>query len=45
LKSSNFQITANKMAQAFEGAQPQVVRGKQKFKPAASQQANNYAED
>jgi hypothetical protein len=33
------------MAQAFEGAQPQVVRGKQKFKPAASQQANNYAED
>ena len=33
------------MAQAFEGAQPQVVRGKQKFKPAASQQANNYADD
>ena len=26
------------MAQAFEGAQPQVVRGKQKYKPAASTQ-------
>lgn len=33
------------MAQAFEGAQPQVVRGKQKFKPTATQQSKNFADE
>lgn len=34
------------MAQAFEGAQPQVVRGKQKFKPAStSQQPKEFGDD
>jgi len=33
------------MAQHFEGAQPQVVRGKQKFKDSAAYKSAQFNED